>query len=533
VTAPRFAIIVLLCVTFGLCARGTTLALGTMTVVREVRHDVSPPVRDLRTLLQARGTPREAPPVHKIPLPTGLKPATAPDSVLQPSVTALHAPSIVRLQSFPGLSQWEAVPPDTNGAVGTKQYVQWANDRFAVFEKSTGRLIGGPTDANALWQGFGGPCETNNDGDGIVLFDKGAQRWIIAQFALAQLGTPPDNDLQCVAVSTGSDANGTYNRYAFPYENVYLNDYPKMAVWPDAYYVTFNMINKAGDLIGADACAYDRSAMIDGRDATQVCFQQDSSIAGLLPSDADGIRPPPTGSPNYMLNLGAHWLNLWKFHVDFANTGNSSFTGPNIISVAPFTPLCFNYTCVAQPGTPQVLDPLSDRLMYRLAYRNFGTYESLLVNHSVSANAAGGIRWYEIRNPSGVPVVAQQGTYSPGGAFRWIGSIAMDHQGNIAVGYSESSRTMYPSIAVAGRTKSDPPNTLEQEVVLMRGGGSETAGSGWNNRWGDYSAMQVDPADDCTLWYTQEYFEATSDYLWNTRILSFKFPNCVSAAAQR
>jgi hypothetical protein len=188
--------------------------------------------------------------------------------------------------------------------------------------------------------------------------------------------------LQCIAVSTTSDATGTYNRYSFQYTD--FDDYPKMSVWPDAYYETFNMFAGGTTFAGADACAYNRAAMMAGTTATQVCFQQSTAVGGLLPSDLDGTTAPPTGSPNYMMYFGTNNLNLFKFHVDFTTPTNSTFTGPTVINVAAFSPVCGGGTCIPQPGTSNTVDSLADRLMYRLAYRNFGNHESLVVNHSVS-----------------------------------------------------------------------------------------------------------------------------------------------------
>src|SRR5205807_2664786 len=233
---------------------------------------------------------------------------------------------------------------------------------------------------------------------------------------------------------------------------------------------------------------YDRTAMLNGTAATQVCFQQNSSVGGLLPSDLDGTTAAPAGSPNYMLFYGTNNLNLYKFHVDFTTPTNSTFTGPTVIPVAAFSPLCGGGTCVPQPGTTNRLDSLADRLMYRLAYRNLGTHESLVVNHSVVAGSGGGIRWYEIQNPSGTPVVAQQSTFAPDSNYRWMGSVAMDQAGDLAVGYSVSSSSLSPSVRFAGRVPTDPASTLESEVNIVSGSGSQTGGL---SRWGDYSAMQI------------------------------------------
>jgi hypothetical protein len=228
-----------------------------------------------------------------------------------------------------------------------------------------------------------------------------------------------------------------------------------------------------------------------------------------------------------MVFFGSNNLNLFKFHVDFATPSNSTFTGPTVIPVAAFTPLCNGGTCVSQPGTTQKLDSLADRLMYRLAYRNFGTHESLVVNHSVVAGSSGGVRWYELQNPNGTVTVAQQSTFAPDSNFRWMGSIAMDKSGDMALGYSISSSSTSPSVAFTGRAASDPANTMQAETIAASGTGSQNGGL---NRWGDYSAMQIDPVDDCTFWYTQEYMKTTGSFNWNTRIVNFKFPNCGGAA---
>ncbi len=506
---------VLACFVLSSCIAG--FAQSRMTVRRDVHRDVSAPLREM--ILQAPPPSlekHEAEPVRRIPLPPGL--TQQEDSVQQRTVVPFTP---VVGTSFEGLGAGQygftvnSAPPDTNGTVGATQYVQWVNTSFAIFNKSSGALIAGPTAGNTLWSGFGGGCQTNNDGDPVVLYDKAAQRWVFSQFSVT---TTPY--LQCIAVSTTSDATGTYNRYSFQYGN--FDDYPKMGVWSDGYYETFNMFN-GNTFVGADACAYNRTAMLADSAATQVCFQQGSSVGGLLPSDIDGTTAPPSGSPNYMVYFGTNNLNLFKFHVDFNTPANSTFTGPTVIPVAAFSPLCSGGTCVPQPGTTQQLDSLADRLMYRLAYRNFGTHESLVVNHSVTAGSGGGVRWYEIQNPSGTPTVAQQSTFAPDSNYRWMGSIAMDQSGDMAVGYSVASSSLNPTIRYTGRVPTDPSGTMEAEVNVVTGTGSQTTGL---SRWGDYSAMQVDPVDDCTFWYTQEYIKTNGTFNWNTRIANFKFPTC-------
>jgi ASPM-SPD-2-Hydin domain-containing protein/centrosomal CEP192-like protein/dockerin type I repeat protein len=501
------------------------------TVQSEEHHDTSPPLSDLATQPAAttgvQGAP-EAGPMFIAPLPLGFKSPDLLDAVLQS--TASPAPDglgPVVLLNIDGLGQGvfgftpRQPPPDTNGAAGLTQYVQWVNSSFAVFDKATGALQLGPLSIVQFWAGYANGCQIDSFGDGVVLFDKIANRWVISHLSF----NPATNRFQeCVAVSTSADARGTYNRYSFDY--AFAPDYPKIGVWPDAYYVTFNgfPVVNSGITAGARACAYDRDAMLNGRSATQICFTL-NSLFHLLPSDFDGTALPPQGSPNYMVRFGVNSLHLYKFHVNF-NASSATLTGPIVIPVEPFTPLCSDIlapntdVCVLQL-LPQRLHALGDRLMYRLAYRNFGSWESLAVNHSVKTPLGGGVRWYEVRNPSGIPIVAQQSTFAPDFRFRWMGSIAMDHAGDMGMGYSVSSFSQSPGIAFAGRLFNDPTSTMQTEITLQEPLGSQSG----SDRWGDYSAMQIDPVDDCTFWYTTEYLQ-NSGLAWNTRIAAIKFPSC-------
>lgn len=425
-------------------------------------------------------------------------------------------------QGMPGYSVRYA-PPDTTGAVGATQYVQWVNVSFAVFDKSTGALQYGPVAGSTLFQNLGGACATRNDGDPIVQYDKAANRWVLSQFAV------PGGSAgywQCVAVSQTSDATGGWYLYAFPYTQ--FNDYPKMGVWPDGYYVTFNMFTS--NFQGSRVCAYDRARMLQGLPATQQCFQLSSSYASLLPADLDGSTAPPSGTPNYLLNRLASSLGLWKFHVDWNNASNSTLSGPVQIPVAAYNAACSGGACIPQPNTSQTLDSLADRLMFRLAYRNLGGVESMVVNHAVmvnntakrnSGNAA--VRWYEIRNMGGTPTVYQQASFSPDKNFRWMGSAAMDKQGNMALGYSVSSSSVKPGLAYATRLATDALGMLSGETTVQNGGGSQLPNL---SRWGDYTHMSVDPVDDCTFWYTGQYLKANGTFNWSTRIASFKIAGC-------
>lgn len=475
----------------------------------DVRHDISPPVRELLPLgIDRMGSSfvvsRPVPPPY-----TANEPQE--DSVEQ---TTQGAPLPVSVGlSFEGLGDGQygftvrGYPPDTVGAVGATQYVQWVNTSFAVFDKSTGALLAGPIPGNSLWRDFGGNCENRNNGDPQVVYDKLADRWVMSQLTTVR------PYLQCVAVSTSNDATGTFYRYAF--EIATFPDYGKMGVWPDAYYIGFNSGPNP-------VCAFERAKMLTGDGAGQICFEPRQGF--MLPSDLDGTTPPPDGSPNYFMRLGSdnRTVILNKFHVDFANPSSSTFTGPMPIPVAPFTRLSGG---VRQPDTTNTLDTLSIWLMFRLAYRNFGDHESLVLNHSVNGSSGGGgVRWYEIQDANGSPTVYQQGTFAPDSNYRWMGSIAMDQVGNIALGYSLSSAAVYPSVAITGRQASDPSGIMGAETVIVDGTGSQT---GTLRRWGDYSAMTVDPVDDCTFWYTSEYHK-TSGRPWSTYIASLKFDNCGS-----
>jgi hypothetical protein len=504
-------------------------------VIPEIYHDISAPLSSMSTgrlNAAAAQQPLRTIPLRGIPAPVGSRSGISADTALQTSagplisVTAgINVDGVGNGFTGPqGTFTVSSAPSDSNGAVGSTQYVQWVNSSFAVFNKSTGAVVYGPAAGNTLWTGFGGQCELQNDGDPVVQYDKAANRWVLTQFAV---NGGVGNYFQCVAVSVTSDATGSYYRYAFPMPN--FNDYPKLGVWPDAYYASFNMFSgSTGAFVGGRACAFDRSKMLAGTAATAVCFQLSSAYGGLLPSDLDGSTAPPAGSPNYFLSLGTtSSLYLWKFHVDFTTPSNSTFTGPTSIPVSAYSTACGGGTCIPQPGTTQQLDSLGDRLMHRLAYRNFGDHEAVVANHSVVAGSGSGVRWYELRNPgAAAPTVYQQGTYAPDSTSRWMGSIGMDRVGNIAVGYSASSSSLFPSVLYTGRLIADTQGTLESENTIIGGGGSQTGGL---NRWGDYTALTVDPVDDCTFWYTDQYLKSTGSFNWSTRIASFKFSSCVPA----
>jgi hypothetical protein len=450
-------------------------------VVQEDHHDTSIPLRDL-TLLAPSHRAKSSKPAQALPWRRTGRPiiASEPDSALQSPSSVPLAISAFNLLTFGGISNRDnLVPPDPNSAVGATQIVETVNISYQVFSK-TGASILGPSEISTLWNGFTGQCDPTASGvshyysDPIVLYDKASGRWLITVIGSSSASFNA-NDTECIGVSTTSNATSSYHRYAFSFGSN-LNDYPKFGVWPDAYYASYNMFAGASTFIGAQTCAYNRSAMLAGSTASAVCFQRSTSDASLLPSDLDGATPPPSGEPNFFLELATSTsLNLYRFHVDFNNPSNSTFTGPISISVGSYSEACGGFgACIPQSGTSEVLDSLGDRLMHRLAYRNFGDHESLVVDHSVIAGSSVGVRWYEIRSPNGTPSVHQQGTYAPDSNYRWMGSIATDKSGNIALGYSVSNSTMFPSVRFTGRVPTDPLGTMEAEDTIIAGRGSQT-----------------------------------------------------------
>ena len=528
--AVVLAFLTIFCLAPSFAQRAKTVTKGPI-VIRETQHDAGPVLREIAPLLPEFSAPSEHEIANNANPNHNWSTKVRPDSVLQTpeKSPSLQTPNFSLEFDGIGVSSsffCNCMPPDNDGAAGTTQYVQYVNLTYQVWDKK-GNSVLGPLAGNSFWSGFGGSCQTDNSGDPIVRFDAAAQRWVVSQFAINSVGA----DYECVAVSQTSDATGAYNRYAFKFSD--FPDYPKMSVWPDAYYFTFNNFNLQGTaFVGANVCAADRSKMLTGAAATIVCFQQNSSQFGMLPSDLDGPTPPAAGTPNFVMELdpsGGANLDLFKFHVDFVTPTNSTFTGPTLIPVAAFTPLCNGFSrgaCVPQPtALSDKLESLADRLMYRLVYRNFSDHSTLLVSHSIVAGTSGGVRWYEIHNPETTPTLYQSGTFAPDSQYRWMPSMAMDAKQNIAIGYSVSGTAagQYPSLVYAGRVPTDALGTLESEVVMKAGAGSQKSGV---NRWGDYTSLTIDPTDDCTFWFTEEYEQATGGFNWSTAIGAFSFPGC-------
>jgi PKD repeat protein len=441
---------------------------------------------------------------------------TGPDPVLQDQMPGNRSAATIG-QNFSGLGNSSGVaPPDTQGDVGPNHYMQMVNLSFQIWDKS-GNSLYGPALSSTLWSGFIGPWTGTNDGDPIVLYDEYADRWIASQFSLPNYPSGPFYEL--VAVSVTGDPTGAWYRYAYEFAN--MPDYPKFGVWPDGYYFTINQFAPPNlNFAGGGVCVLDRAAMISGNPVAQMMFfNLGTSYGSLLPADADGSVQPAAGSPNYLANLGTNSLRIWEASINWATPSNSS-----VSLVKTLTTQSYSYSGIVinQPGTSQTLDPLASRLMYRLQYRNFGSYEVMLTNHSVNANSTGraGVRWYELRNYGSGWTIYQQGTFAPAdGNNRWMGSVAMNGNGDIGIGYSVSSSSTYPSIRIAGQTAANSGTGLldVDETSIVAGTKSQTG----VNRWGDYSMMSIDPSDDVTFWYTTEH--SNGGWNWITRIASFNF----------
>ncbi len=411
-------------------------------------------------------------------------------------------------------------PPDTQGDVSPDYYVQAVNNMTAIYDRN-GNLVWGPQPTSVFWDGFEGPWTGTNDGDPIILWDENAQRWVISQFAVS---TSDGSQWELVAVSTSSDPTGSYYRYAYQFDA--MPDYPKMGVWTDAYYLSANAFSTTGrgSFLGTYAAALERDKMIAGDpDARMVLFFNDWSSTQtftLLPSDADAL--PALGTPNYFVydrDDDTYWSNeglyVWAFHVDWSNTANSTFS-----EVAALTPASFNSgfsSGAPQLGTTEDLDLLNDRMMFRANFRPFSDHNSIVVARTVNDGGVAAVRWYELRDQGSGWYIYQQGTYNPGdGNWRWMPSIAINANGDIALGYSISSSDMHPGIRVTGRLAGDPLGVMTiAETYIYDGPESQDGVS----RWGDYAMMAVDPVDNTSFWFTTEYSEGS--WYWATRIASF------------
>jgi hypothetical protein len=517
--------------------------LARPKVIYPLKRGVSAPLRQM-----VPKAPKATPPYSRERPQPPYKQATssiAPGSDAVRQAEALLAPD--PLLSFDGLSNdandqvlgFRVFPPDVNGDVGPNHYVQWNNLTFGVFDKA-GNLMGGPFPGNMPWQGFGGECEAHNDGDPIVLYDQLADRWVFSQFAIFA----PDGGHQCFAISQTGDPLGPYFLYDFLVSpGGAFNDYPKISVWPDGYYISFNEFNP--NFTNAVTVAVDRESMIQGLPAAMVRF--DVSIPNadaftLQPAHLEGRLLPPDGAPGFYVmafddetwsltpDPTTDFYNLWALRADWDDPGSSVFVGPNMIPTPEFDAnMCeFSRSCIPQPAGGEGLDSLAQMTMYRLAYRNFSDHESMVVTHTTDVGGdLAGVRWAELRNPNSAPELFQTGTFAPAdGLHRWMPAIAMDGQGNIAVGYSVGNADTFPGLRYAARLVSDPPGEMGQgEAVIVNGSGVQNSGF---NRWGDYFSMSVDESDDCTFWFTGEYGSSATPNDWSTRIASMTMPLCTA-----
>jgi uncharacterized repeat protein (TIGR01451 family) len=469
-------------------------------------------------------------------------------SIARVSAVPMPTPSL----SFDGLTNFDnidayglvIIPPDITGDVGPEHYFQAVNSVARVFDKS-GSPLTPPFKLPQIFGPLGTPCSTRFDGDPIILYDPLADRWMLSQYCTA---FPPFRQL--IAISRTGDPTGAYFLYEFVMPNVRLNDFPKLGVWPDGYYMSTEEY-LGSDFTGTGMFAFDRNKMLAGDPtASYIYFSRASNSAerrnNMLPSDLDGIRPPAPGTPNIFVSYMAteygdaqDAIRIFDFHADFAEPANSTFTErpESPIAVAAFDPTSLaGRADISQPAPGEKLDSNSDRVNYRVAYRNFGSKESLVFNQTVRLTQSpapyrAGVRLYELQRNGASPFAAtEQTTIGDSVSSRWIGSAAQDHQGNVAVSYNFVADEKKPAILYTGRLASEPAGTFRTEASLVDGDGVQKA-FGW--RWGDYAAMTVDPVDDCTFWTSGEYYTLASqnysDFTWLTRIGRFKFDECTPA----
>jgi hypothetical protein len=481
---------------------------------------------DLRDLPQTG--PKDKKPAREMGTPPNAGPnGNGIDSVLQTADATILAAAPSPSTSFKGLDlqNWGGGwPPDTHGDVGPEHYIQAVNTSIGVFDKASGTLLA-PFTFNDFFvaNGGSGACATLNYGDPVVLYDQVSGRWIITDFAFAGNGSTPPY-YECIAVSKTADpVSGGWWLYTLVADTASLNDYPKLGIWNDGIYMSANMFKRGRTYAGTKVWALNRDDLISGAALRTVAFKLGTSYFSLLPANMKGAAAP-AGTPEYFLSdYGSNTsVKMWKFTTNWTTPSSSTLSGPTSIAVASFTRPSSN--SVPQKGSAEKLDTLGDRLLTWLQYRNIGGTESLWVSRSVVSGSTYGLRWMEIRGMKTTPAVYQQGTYAPAdGNYRWMPSLAVNKNGDMAIGYSVSSANMFPAIRYAGRLSTDAVGTLGQtEASMIEGTGSQQGGY---NRWGDYASMSVDPTDDCTFWFTTEYYETTGSN-WQTRIGSFKFPTC-------
>jgi len=532
-------------------AGASTLETDAKEAAESVEHE--------KNELNARETKSQRPEAAKIPsLDAALKDLKPIESET-PSLPSLNFDGIADSDNIP-LIGGTVAPSDQNLDVGPNDVVQTVNDAFRIWDKS-GNPRTAPTLISKLFTKLGGICANADRGDPVVLYDRMADRWFITQFAFLGAGQAPPFH-QCVAVSQNGDPSGSYYAYDFVTPGAEFPDYGKFGVWPDGYYMTVNQFTEPGDNFnGVGMYALDRQKMLVG-DPTAgfIYFNRNGTdfpefFNSTLPSDQDGLEAPPPGAPNVFAYLisdefegppyNVDALRLFDFHADFVNPGNSTFTErpESPVPVAAFDPRSApSNRDIKQPApatATDALDSIQYHLMYRLQYVNRGGIETLVSSTTVNvsglapttlANYQAGVRYFQLQRstPGGPFLLYDNATFSPDagtpatGLNRWLPSAAIDHMGNLAVSYSTSSTTVFPSIAYAGRDF-NALGGLTGELTMFAGTAVQLGSS---NRWGDYQSLQVDPSDDCTFWTTNQYYNVNSSFNWRTRIGRFKFPTC-------
>ena len=461
--------------------------------------------------------------------------AAAPNSLQEDPVLQKEAKPLVSAvpgMSFSGIPSPGYVPSDSNMAIGPNDILEVVNVQFAVFSK-TGATLAGPTNILTLFSPLGGTCGSTV-GDPVALYDRPANRWVISM-----IGSNGTDYGECVAVSKTSDPTGAYYLYGYAAFGSNLNDYPKLGTWAtttnSAYLSTYNIFSSTA-FLGADLCGFDRTKMLAGNaSAALLCQITPDTEGSYLPSDMDGPTPPVDGTPGLFItwqNNNPGQLYLRKLTLNFS-AGTATLSSPTTISVANTNLACGDGgQCVPQEGTTQTLDTLGDRMMYRFAIRHFSDHDRAVVNHAVGINSSGtpvAVRWYELYDPAGTVTLNQQGTYAPDSTYRWMGSLAEDKVGDIGMGYSASSSSIYAGIRFTGREPGDALGTMEAENNIVSGTAAQIGTYAY--RWGDYTAMQVDPNDDCTFWYVDQYQTVSGEFDWATNISSFAFPTCTGLPA--
>jgi hypothetical protein len=452
------------------------------------------------------------------------QPTMQEDPVLQKEVKPLV--SATTGVSFSGIPSPGYVPSDSNLAVGPNDILEVVNVQFAVYSKS-GTTLAGPTNIQSLFSSLAGDCSAGTYGDPIALYDRQADRWVLSMIGSGSTLS------ECIAVSQSNNPAGAYYLYGYSF-GTNLNDYPKLSTWAtttnSAYLATFNIFADSGDgnFTGADLCGMDRTKALAGNaSAALLCRKTPDTEGSYLPADMDGPTPPVDGTPGLFIswyNNNPGELYLRTLTLNFS-AGTATLSSPTVISVANDNVACGGITtvCVPQEGTTQEVDTLGDRLMYRFAVRHFSDHDRAVVNHAVATGSTVGVRWYELYDPAGSVTLNQQGTFAPDSNYRWMASLAEDQLGDIGMGYSVSSSSIFPGISFTGRVPTDTLGTMESETGLVVGTGAQDGGI---SRWGDYTAMQVDPSDDCTFWYVDQYQAVTGSFDWSTNISSFIFNSC-------